>query len=99
MIRVSKGGKHRESELPKPPRETPAVFQARTPIHCPHCGAPSALRPRKPRQTASDPGKAVYYKCQECDLDGDGGTAFKVRVIEPSPELRRLGLEEAPGPG
>lgn len=68
----------REEALPKPPRETPALAQTYTPIVCPYCGA------TKPRVVATN-ASARYFRCRECDLDGTGGTTFKVPVTAPQP--------------
>lgn len=58
------------------------------PIVCPYCGAD---RPRV-RVTKDE---VRYYRCRRCDLDGTGGTEFKIPVGEPAAELRQLSHPEA----
>lgn len=86
--------KARVTKLPKPPRETPAFMQSIPPVKCPYCGACGGTD--RPRLKATCPRLMVrYYKCRTCDLDGTGGTDFKVSVAE-APEIPPEGHQEEP---
>lgn len=77
------------AELPPPPRTEPFPSpQVYRPILCPFCGA---ARPRLVTAKAD----TRYYRCRACDLEGDGGTRFRVPVRPGDPALLRLAEEES----
>jgi ribosomal protein L37AE/L43A len=82
-VRIAFVGKERVA-LPRPPRTEPVPsVQVYRPILCPYCGA------GRPRVLRSKDGMR-YLACRACDLNGTGGTVFKVKIAAGDEVLRLL---------
>ncbi len=97
-VRQGKGGKIRETDLPRPPRTTPIEAQTYRKIVCPFCGRDSLWVLRTPK--SEDVTRKRHYQCRTCIRTNDDfitidgaqryGSLFTASEERPSEAFRRL---------